>query len=125
MFYEGDLQSGIALAVQQAKSVLCFVTGELPQGKNTLYSKLTEDFQTNRLQAKNGKSLSAMYVVNSDISIMTHAWQEQISGLIKAETIALRLNAGSQEAAFLSSFCLLKGVPAVVLVKYIQSRWLF
>jgi hypothetical protein len=30
MFYEGDLQSGIALAVQQAKSVLCFVIGEFP-----------------------------------------------------------------------------------------------
>lgn len=73
MFYEGDLQSGIALAMQQAKMVLCFVTGELPQVKIALYSTMTEDFQTNCLQAKNGKSLSAMYVVNSDISIMTHA----------------------------------------------------
>jgi len=28
MFHKGDLQSGIALAVQQAKAVLCFVEGE-------------------------------------------------------------------------------------------------
>lgn len=27
MFYEGDLQSGIARAVQESKSVLCFVNG--------------------------------------------------------------------------------------------------
>lgn len=28
MFHQGDLQSGIGLAVQQAKAVLCFVHGE-------------------------------------------------------------------------------------------------
>jgi hypothetical protein len=125
MFYEGDLQSGIALAVQQAKSVLCFVRGELPRLTITSYWNLTEDFQTNRLQAKNGKSLSMMYVVNSSDLIMTCAEQEQISVLVKTETIALRLNAGSQEASFLSSFCPLVGVPAIVLVKYIQSHCLF
>lgn len=27
MFYDGDLQSGIAKAVQESKLVLCFVTG--------------------------------------------------------------------------------------------------
>lgn len=27
MFYQGDLQSGIALAVREAKSVVCFVRG--------------------------------------------------------------------------------------------------
>ena len=29
MFFEGDLQSGIALAIQQAKRVVCFVRGRL------------------------------------------------------------------------------------------------
>lgn len=28
MFYEGDLQSGIALAIQESKLVACFVRGE-------------------------------------------------------------------------------------------------
>jgi len=45
MFYEGDLQSGITLAVQQAKSVLCFVIGEFPISTIlSLYWKLTDDF---------------------------------------------------------------------------------
>jgi len=29
MFYEGDLQSGIAKAVQEGKSVLCFISGTI------------------------------------------------------------------------------------------------
>lgn len=29
MFHEGDLQSGVALAVQQGRSVLCFVKGRI------------------------------------------------------------------------------------------------
>lgn len=29
MFYQGDLQSGIALAVRETKSVVCFVRGML------------------------------------------------------------------------------------------------
>jgi len=29
MFYEGDLQSGIAKAVQESKLVVCFVTGNV------------------------------------------------------------------------------------------------
>jgi UBX domain len=81
MFYEGDLQSGIALAVQQAKVVLCFVRDE---------SSTSEQWEA----------------VLSDIA-----------ELVKTETVALRLNAGSQEAGFLSSFCPLKSVPTVVSVK--------
>jgi hypothetical protein len=36
MFYQGDLQSGIALAVREAKSVVCFVRGM------SLFPALTE-----------------------------------------------------------------------------------
>jgi hypothetical protein len=53
---------------------------------------------------------------------VTRAEEEQISELVKAETVALRLNAGSQEAAFLSSFRPLNSVPTVVLVKYVRSQ---
>jgi len=31
MFYEGDLQSGIATAIEQSKSVACFVAGDDPE----------------------------------------------------------------------------------------------
>lgn len=30
MFYQGDLQEGIGLAVREAKAVVCFVRGKLP-----------------------------------------------------------------------------------------------
>jgi hypothetical protein len=81
MFYEGDLQSGIALAVQQAKAVLCFVADE------------------------------------SSTSGQWEAVLSDIAELVEAETVALRLNAGSQEAGFLSSFCPIKSVPTVVSIK--------
>lgn len=42
MFHEGDLQSGIGLAVQQAKAVLCFVHGEIMLLGFSLIHRLTE-----------------------------------------------------------------------------------
>jgi len=29
MFFEGDIQSGIALAIRQAKQVVCFIQGAI------------------------------------------------------------------------------------------------
>ena len=81
MFHQGDLQSGIALAVQQAKMVLCFV---------------------------------------KDQSSTSQDWEGVLSDLsepIRTETVALSLDAGSQEATFLSSFCPINYVPAVILIK--------
>jgi hypothetical protein len=40
MFHEGDLQSGIALAVRELKLVICFVRGSFA-GINTLLPELT------------------------------------------------------------------------------------
>jgi len=41
MFHKGDLQSGIALAVQQSKAVLCFVHGQtIPNRNDFLNDKL-------------------------------------------------------------------------------------
>jgi hypothetical protein len=64
MFHQGDLQSGIALAVQQTKIVLCFVRGKLPEAKKVLSWKLIEYFKMNREKARNGKTLSAMCVTD-------------------------------------------------------------
>lgn len=52
MFHEGDLQSGIALAVQQAKSVLCFVRGELPGPTLSCFGRLSSTFR--RIVSKRG-----------------------------------------------------------------------
>jgi hypothetical protein len=62
--------------------------------------------------------------LNCSCSIVTRAEQDQISELVEAETVALRLATGSQEVVFLSSFCPLEGVPTVVLIKYIQTQLL-
>ena len=81
MFHQGDLQSGIALAVEQAKMVLCFV---------------------------------------KDQSSTSEHWEGVLSDLSEAittETVAFRLDAGSQEAGFLSSFCPIEHVPTTVLIK--------
>ena len=45
MFYEGDLQSGIGLAVQQSKAVLCFVHGRLPARPNVADSNSDQTTQ--------------------------------------------------------------------------------
>ncbi|EXJ93777.1 hypothetical protein A1O1_02170 [Capronia coronata CBS 617.96] len=88
MFHDGDLQSGIALALQQSKAVLCFVQ---------------DDSDTSR------------------------QWEEVlkdsvISAVVTAQAVALRLQAGSQEASFLSPICPLNSVPAIVVIKNAQLQ---
>jgi len=86
MFHESSLQSGIALAVQQSKAVLCFVYD------NTGTSKQWEETLNN----------------------------EDIQRGITAQTVALRLQEGSQEAAFLSGICPVNSTPAVIVIKNAQ-----
>lgn len=38
MFHEGDLQSGIALALQESKRVICFVSGRDPRSRRVMYA---------------------------------------------------------------------------------------
>lgn len=47
MFHEGDLQSGIALAVKQSKAVFCFVHGMPHTPPWTFYTDHCSDDQTN------------------------------------------------------------------------------
>lgn len=44
---------------------------------------------------------------------------KQVSKLLKEKAVVLRLNAGSQEAGFLSSFCPVGDIPTLVVVKYV------
>ncbi|KAF4541387.1 UBX domain-containing protein [Lasiodiplodia theobromae] len=83
MFHQGDLQSGISLALQQAKSVVCFVR---------------------------------------DASEESGTWEDEwlssepLATLLAQKTVALRLEAGSQEAGFLSAFCPIPKTPALVVI---------
>ena len=50
MFHTGDLQSGIALAVRDSKSVICFVRGKHPK-QNGLFAaeySITDDSPTSQ-----------------------------------------------------------------------------
>ncbi|KAK4942668.1 hypothetical protein LTR10_017617 [Elasticomyces elasticus] len=83
MFHEGDLQSGVALALQQSKAVLCFV---------------------------------------QDQSETSRQWEDilrepQIAAAVTDQAVALRLEAGSQEAGFLSPICPINSTPAIVVIK--------
>ncbi|EKG11591.1 UBX domain-containing protein [Macrophomina phaseolina MS6] len=83
MFYEGDLQSGISLAIQQAKLVVCFVRD-----------------------------------ASEESSTWENGWlrDEPIAPLIAEKTVTLRLDAGSQEAGFLSAFCPIAKTPVIVVI---------
>ena len=52
MFYSGDLQSGIALALQQSKSVACFITDEDVKSKEWEDSFLPDDSVATVLRRK-------------------------------------------------------------------------
>ncbi|KAG9780850.1 hypothetical protein KCU88_g3595, partial [Aureobasidium melanogenum] len=88
MFHDGDLQSGIALALRDSKAVLCFVQDDSES------SRQWED-------------------------VLTDA---SISPAITAQAVALRLQAGSQEAEFLTPFCAISSVPAVLVIKNAQLQ---
>ncbi|KIV86623.1 hypothetical protein PV11_02223 [Exophiala sideris] len=88
MFHEGDLQSGVALALQQSKAVLCFV---------------------------------------QDQSETSRQWEDvlrepHIAAAITDQAVALRLEAGSQEAGFLSPICPINSTPAIVVIKNAQLQ---
>ncbi|KAJ5110913.1 hypothetical protein N7532_001448 [Penicillium argentinense] len=84
IFYQQTLQEGIALAVREAKAVVCFV----------------------RDDAELSKTWEEEYFADHDI---TQALQEK--------AVSLRLSSGSQEAAFLTSFCPIPKFPTVVVIK--------
>ncbi|KAI1619469.1 hypothetical protein EDD37DRAFT_206957 [Exophiala viscosa] len=88
MFHEGDLQSGVALALQQSKAVLCFVQDQSET------SKEWEDVLK----------------------------EPQIATAVTGQTIALRLEAGSQEAGFLSPICPINSTPAIIVIKNAQLQ---
>ncbi|KIW13311.1 hypothetical protein PV08_08499 [Exophiala spinifera] len=88
MFHEGDLQSGIGLALQQSKAVLCFVQDQ---------SEASREWES---------------VLNG----------ESIKTAITSQAVALRIEAGSQEAGFLSPICPIDSIPAIIVIKNAQLQ---
>ncbi|KPI38383.1 uncharacterized protein AB675_12158 [Cyphellophora attinorum] len=83
MFHEGDLQSGIALAMQSQKAVLCFVTDE---------GETSAEWE------------AALF-------------EESIETAIREQAVAIKMDAGSQEAAFLTPIAPIESVPALVVIR--------
>ena len=98
MFHAGDLQSGIALAVQSQKAVLCFIYGKPSSSLENACIDVTDDAETS----------NAWEGVLSD---------EEISADLKEQTVAIKLKAGSQEAGFLNSICPINSTPAIIVIR--------
>ncbi|KAF2415795.1 hypothetical protein EJ08DRAFT_654828 [Tothia fuscella] len=89
MFHDGDLQSGIAIAIREAKSVVCFIRDD-----------------------------------DTESSTWENEWlqEDTISQLLAANAVLLRLQAGSEEAGFLSAFCHVQQVPSLIVIHNGQLR---
>ncbi|KAF2103942.1 hypothetical protein NA57DRAFT_50798 [Rhizodiscina lignyota] len=84
MFHEGDLQSGIALAIQQNKIVACFVRDDGEESARWENDWLKDD------------------------SLLSD---------VVAHAVILRIESGSQEAGFLSAFCPIDTIPALIFIR--------
>jgi hypothetical protein len=83
MFHEGDLQSGIALAMQSQKAVLCFVTDE---------GETSAEWE------------AALF-------------EESIETAIRQQAVAIKMDAGSEEANFLTPIAPIESVPALMVIR--------
>ncbi|TKX23775.1 UBX domain-containing protein 1 [Elsinoe australis] len=103
MFYEGDLQSGIALAVKENKLVACLVVKE-NDPESSRWEK--EWFGTK------SEDHSTATPAGGDPDDATHSFGE----LLSVKAIILRLFEGSDEVGFLSAFCAIDNVPKLVII---------
>ncbi|KAL9120411.1 MAG: hypothetical protein Q9187_003034 [Circinaria calcarea] len=109
MFFDGDLQGGIALALQESKCIVCFVRDTGPQ------SAIWEN----------------EYLRNDEASIPSRALPyitytfRQIVEQLRMKAVVLRIQEGSQEAEFLAAFCPLSTSPTLVVIKYVLTMPLY
>ncbi|KAJ5692179.1 hypothetical protein N7462_001602 [Penicillium macrosclerotiorum] len=103
MFFQGTLQDGIALAVRETKAVVCFVRGQY-------------------LPASHDPS-SSDRASCADDATLSSTWEEEyflddeLAQALDAKAVLLRLTAGTQEVAFLSSFCPIAEFPATIVIQ--------
>ncbi|RDA89384.1 hypothetical protein CP532_6156 [Ophiocordyceps camponoti-leonardi (nom. inval.)] len=113
MFYQGSLQEGISAAVGQQKLVVCFVTSKF-------FSALSL-----RCGCDSGE---ADEILRSDDNEESKTWENDflrerpLDELIASRAIALRLEAGSESAAFLAQIFPLPQTPTVVIMKHGELR---
>ncbi|THZ10585.1 hypothetical protein D6C95_00449 [Aureobasidium pullulans] len=96
MFFPGDLQSGISLAIQEHKLVACFVR--------------QDDDETSH------KWESEWLTAPLDTSSDAHD-QKSVGERLGEKAVLLRINAGSTEAGFLGAFCSLASMPKLLVIR--------
>ena len=108
-FFQGTLQEGIATAVQQLKSVVCFVTGE-----SGLFDVIPH---------RHGMEVRAKADNFADNGTESTQWENEyladdaVAPLVQSEAVALRLEAGSQEEGFLAQLYPIPKKPTIVIIK--------
>ncbi len=88
MFFTGDLQSGIALALRESKSVACFVADD---GEESV--RWENDYLKD----------------------------PQVTSALRSKSVALRIQAGSQEAGFLAAYYPVPQVPSLMIIQCVPS----
>ncbi|KAI9819196.1 MAG: hypothetical protein M1827_007352 [Pycnora praestabilis] len=106
MFFDGDLQSGISLAIQESKSIVCFVRDDSRD------SSLWED---NYLQDE-------QVSVHQEHRSLCLTSELKVVAILQTQAISLRMQADSQEAGFLSAFCPISKAPTLVIIQKGQLR---
>ncbi|KAF2724660.1 hypothetical protein K431DRAFT_281612 [Polychaeton citri CBS 116435] len=92
MFHEGDLHSGIALAIQQQKLVAVFVRQDGGETDDTWQNEWLADKSLSDPKATLGESVAR-------------------------KAVLLKLDFGSQEASFLSAFCPIAVAPTLIIIR--------
>ncbi|KAK4964401.1 hypothetical protein LTR66_000826 [Elasticomyces elasticus] len=98
MFYQGDLPSGIQLAIQEQKLVACFIRQD-----NDYWSTIWEDYWLANESIHNeedGETLSPT----------------KLGDILGTKAVLLRIDMDSQEANFLSAFCPITQAPTLVVI---------
>lgn len=129
MFHQGDLQSGIALAIQQSKSVACFVRGtrstpscvdESTHSNRTLDDdRESSEWENEWLQEEQVRGANNSCPYTEIVLLIDH----KVAQVLTTKAVVLRLQAGSQEAGFLAAFCPVNEVPILVIIQYARQRY--
>ncbi|KAK4608827.1 hypothetical protein CLAFUW4_14802 [Fulvia fulva] len=96
MFHEGDLQSGISLAITEGKFVACFIR----QNDNEESRTWEEEW------LGQGRRTSSR----------EHETMQNMSDVFSTRAVILRIELGSQEAGFLSAFCPIDQAPTFIVI---------
>ncbi|KAI5284926.1 hypothetical protein KEM54_000954 [Ascosphaera aggregata] len=96
MFYESDLQSGIALAVRENRSVVCFICDD--EEENASWGC---ELFGNEEKSRVAKMLTT----------------EKVSSVTSSSAIVFRLQSGSQESEYLQVFCPINVLPTTIVIR--------